>query len=1251
MLQRWRMLGKGQKVAACVLAALVIYSLIGFLLVPYLLRDVLEKELAAALSRPVTVEAVRLNPLTLHAWVDGVDVLEPDGSETFVSFSSLEADVSWSSLPLFRLVLERIALTDPYVRVVLAGEESNFSDLVAGDSAVEGAEEAPVVESEKPFGLPVNIVVQEVVLEGGSAVIDDTLRQTTHTIEDVFLNVPLTSTLPKDRQVFIKPSLRAKVNGKPFVFEGRTRPFEESMTSRFVLRVQDVDLPFYWGYVPVALPVHLQKGKLNGFVGVDVHFTEQGEPDIGVDGNLSVSGLSVVTEEGREVVGFDEFAVELVDFDMERGELEFGACSLTAPRFDVLRTADGRLEAEGWVAAATGPESGSQRDEAQKSSQDEEAAPFRVRLGSFALSGGKVAFHDEAVGGFTKVLEPVAFTLADVDTAPDHEASFSVDISGGEAERIAAQGFFDIAALSHRGRIDIQGFDVAAYEPYYAPFVPVKIASGKLFVNGEWGAESAASGLSVSNATVRLESLSVDAPDGVRPIMRAERIELSGAQVNVDEQQALAENLTLDAISMNLLRQKDGLALAGYFAPQGRPDESGPDAAKGNDTGEGEADTAELTASADGQASADSEDRGWLVTLRHLGLRDGRVTLRDEALASPAEVGMSSITVDIDDISTDSSEPLRFVVSADAMRGGTLKVDGRGALSPLELAGSVDFDAVSLAALEGYLREMAQMHLSGGALTVKGNWSASEGNPVSVRYDGDVSVDGLKLRDGSDGADVVSFDRFSIDKIDFVSRPLAVSVGSVALLSPKVNVALEKDGRLNFGRMTGQKVPEADAHEGGEDSGIVEAAPATQKNKEPEAPVAVEPGGGAGEASEAPLRIALNSFVMKDGGIVFRDATTSPEFGMAIDDMHCQIQGFSFAPDARAEVSLGAVVDGYAPLTISGNIVPFGRQLDTTLDIALKNLGLPALSPYTLRHIAYPLTTGKLFADLGVSLKGQEIAVDNVIRLANLAVGQRVDNPDAPNLPIGLALSLLRDPQGDITLDIPVSGRLDDPNFGVGKLVMKAIVNLFIKAVASPFSLIGSMFGGGEDVNLLVFAPGVEELSPETMQKLEAVATAMTKRPAISLEIEGKVAPSLDAKAYAQKSLMGAVKRQKLLALEKDGAESLSLADITVTADEYPEYLRLAYEAAPFEKPENLFGMVKDQPVEVMENLMRENALRGDEGLIALARKRARGVRDYLVEQGKVDPSRIFLKDIQPEKDEPSGESAGETAQVVLGLK
>jgi hypothetical protein len=260
-------------------------------------------------------------------------------------------------------------------------------------------------------------------------------------------------------------------------------------------------------------------------------------------------------------------------------------------------------------------------------------------------------------------------------------------------------------------------------------------------------------------------------------------------------------------------------------------------------------------------------------------------------------------------------------------------------------------------------------------------------------------------------------------------------------------------------------------------------------------------------------------------------------------------------------------------------------------------------------------------------LDERRLVAKNGFVVDQLTFGEKVESPTATKLPVKLAVSLLKDPDGVIRLDVPVSGSVDDPKFRVGPIVWKIVGNLLKKAVLSPFALLGRLGGGGEELSFVDFAPGSARLDAEALRRLDALAAALGKRPALTLEVEGKADAAKDAEGLRRLLYERKVKAQKAETLAKAGTPAASLDDVAVSDEERPKYLERAYRREKFPKPRTALGFVKEVPPEEMEKLMLANAAVTPDDLRQLALDRASAVKERLLGAGKVPPERVFLVD------------------------
>jgi hypothetical protein len=254
-----------------------------------------------------------------------------------------------------------------------------------------------------------------------------------------------------------------------------------------------------------------------------------------------------------------------------------------------------------------------------------------------------------------------------------------------------------------------------------------------------------------------------------------------------------------------------------------------------------------------------------------------------------------------------------------------------------------------------------------------------------------------------------------------------------------------------------------------------------------------------------------------------------------------------------------------------------------------------------------------------------------------------VESPDATTLPVRLAVALLKNARGEITVDMPVSGSLSDPQFSLSGVILDAFVNLIVKAVTSPFSLIASAFGTEEDLEYVEFAPGLATLTPDSQQKLATIARALQDRPALRLDISGRVDPRFDRDGLREAQLESLIRMQKV----QDRGSHQDADQVQLTSEEYDKYLTHVYKKATFPKPRNMLGMDKSLPPDEMRKLLLANMTITDQDLQHLADGRANAVRQWL--SGQIDPRRLFV--VAPRLEADDIKDKGKTTRVDLSLK
>ncbi|RKT60902.1 uncharacterized protein DUF748 [Azonexus fungiphilus] len=617
-----------------------------------------------------------------------------------------------------------------------------------------------------------------------------------------------------------------------------------------------------------------------------------------------------------------------------------------------------------------------------------------------------------------------------------------------------------------------------------------------------------------------------------------------------------------------------------------------------------------------GQAAAKPAPaaKPWLAKAALLEVDDLGLKFADQSVSPAAVQQIDGFSLRGEGLGNIPGEKGTLAIKSTVNRQGKLEISGDVGAVPLVATLKVTTEAIPVNGLQGYSERFLNVLLQRGQFSSQGEASFSlDGDRLKAGYKGSATIGNLLAVDRENKADFLKWKSLYFGGIDFRLDPLAIDIREISLSDFFSRLILNQNGRLNIADIVRQ--PEA------------APAPAPVAAAEAAAPMPAAP----------PVPIRIGKVTLNNGAVNFSDFFVKPNYTVNVGKLAGRIAGLSSTAGTTADMELRGTYGGAAPVLVTARLNPLAAQSFLDLQAEVKGIDLTGFSPYSGKYAGYLIDKGKLTLNVAYKLENRQLSADNRLFIDQLTFGERVDSPEATSLPVNLAISLLKNNRGEIDINLPISGSLDDPQFSVGGLIVKVIVNLFVKAVTSPFALLGSMFGGGEELSQIAFAPGRSQLDAAGLKKLEALARALNERAALKLEIAGFADPEIDRDGVKRVALERAMQREKLADLQKQGGEVDSAESLRLTPADYKIYLPRVYKAGKFPKPRNFVGLQKELPAEEMEKLLLANLPAADGDLALLARQRAEHVQAWLIEQGKVPAERIFLVPGKPAKDAAAG--------------
>lgn len=370
----------------------------------------------------------------------------------------------------------------------------------------------------------------------------------------------------------------------------------------------------------------------------------------------------------------------------------------------------------------------------------------------------------------------------------------------------------------------------------------------------------------------------------------------------------------------------------------------------------------------------------------------------------------------------------------------------------------------------------------------------------------------------------------------------------------------------------------------------------------------------------------------------FADYSIDPNFRARIDALSGYIANITNAPGQAATIDLsGHVIDRYSPATIKGRMDLLGYDRLTDMQLVFRNIDLPVFNPYSGRYAGYAIAKGKLTTELAYKIDHRQLKAEQHISIDQLEWGDATDSKDKVPLPVRLAAALLKDRNGLIDLNLPLSGSLDDPKFSVWPIVWQIVGNIIEKAVTAPFQLIGALFAGADKAQFIDFAPGQATLPTGSSDALGALAKAMADRPVLKLDIPAGPGNVDDANSIADGKIDALLMAKEIKRGQPADVSTLDADEQHDRLDdlyrdklgkrpEFPEYTEDQLKSAAGAKPD---ASNSDRRTILEAQWMREQLRTSFKPTAAelteLGSARATAVRDALLAGGNIDPARVFL--------------------------
>jgi hypothetical protein len=844
-----------------------------------------------------------------------------------------------------------------------------------------------------------------------------------------------------------------------------------------------------------------------------------------------VRDLALPDADGKPMLGFERLFVDFQLSSIWRRAFVFREVSLEAPRVRAVIRRDGSVN----LADLAPPEEEEKPDEPLPA----------VWIESFAFRSGEVEFVDEARRRpLERTFAPVAFDLKDFRTTSEGGA-FGLTARSRLDEQFEWQGRFALEPrITSTGQFKVADLRVPGVAEFIGDALPFALPRGQIDLAGTYAldAEEALT-LDVTLPQITISDLALRARGVDKDWVEVPTLILTDTKLDMPANTVAIAGLTLEGLQARLWMAPDGTLNTDQLFATAPADEPPPDAdapvrvvaapaASTPKSPDGKAPPpaeAPATATQPAAAAATETPVEWAVTISNIGVKSARVEFEDRTVKPTATFALAPLEATVRDFSLDLTKPLPVELTTGINDTARLAATGQLVPDTAALEFDVELAGFPVKDLQPYANGTTDLTIRAGTLGAKGKFAMSppdSGKP-ELAFSGDGAVAGFRSIDNALEQRFLDFERVEVRKLAFALAPDSLSIDRVRVVKPFSRMIVSSEGILNAAAVFDPEGTAA-AAAAAKAEAAAKAAEASRKKSRAELRAEKKAAAAAAKArakappqpapklEESGMPIRIREVALTGGTMDFADYSVQPNFAATVHSLAGRIAGLSSDPNSQAKVELVGNVGEFSPVDISGTVQLFAYDRHTDLGLKFQNISLPVFNPYSGKFAGYNIAKGKLTTDLHYTIEARRLNAQHKVRIDQLEWGEATAAKGEATLPVKFATSLLKDADGVINLDIPVSGTLDDPKFRIGPIIWQIIKNLVTKAVTAPFKALGALFKGAEEAQFIDFAAGQATVDATVSERLAQLGRSLAPKADLRLEVPIGVDAELDGRALAQ---------------------------------------------------------------------------------------------------------------------------------------
>jgi outer membrane protein OmpA-like peptidoglycan-associated protein len=1101
-----------QKIVLIIIGLFLLYLIAGFWVIPPLLKPRLEKEISSQIDRKVTIEEIKLNPLTLSATTTNLAVHEKDG-EPFAGFKELLVNAEISSIIKWAVTIKEIRLLSPFGVIKLLPDRTlNISDILTKFSQ---SEPSP----EKEAALP-RAILSKLQVEDGKFSMEDLTgaEPIIETISPINVSLANLSTL-KGREGTFKFAGDGS-NGGKYQLDGRL--------SVNPIRVQGsyaetgTNLNQLWSHIKDQVSFQIIAGTttISGNYSVElIDGTLQAKLQ---DGTFELKDFQL-TEKGQEkvLISIPSFSMQGISADVGAREIEVKQVKSTDAGIESWLMPDGTFHLQHlFLADMKNLEEMEKSDTAEPKPAD--STPWHATIQKIEVSNWGAVIEDRTLPKPARItIEDLTVSVENLANKKNSKAEVAIALQINQAGTVKVNGNAGIDPLSADLEVLSDKIALKSFQPYVDTAINAQIISGFTSSKGQvlFQVNEGVPQIKLQGGVFELNDFQLTEKGQEKVLISIPSFSMQGISADAEAREIVVEQVkSADARIESWLTPDGTFHLQSLLIPDSQKSK-------------------EMEKSGSSESNP-PDSSPWQATIHKIEANNWGAAIEDRTLTKPVRITIDDLTVRVENLENKKNSKAKVAIALQINQAGTVKVNGTAGMDPLSADLEVLSDKIALKSFQPYVDSAINAQIISGATSSKGRilYKGKAGQP-QIRYQGEFSLDDLEIKDTFETKDFLTQKQFKASGVVLDIHPNKLQVANVLINKPHASVIIDQNGTVN----------------------VVQAfTPVPKKGEKKKENLIERLVNFLLLQIKGPMPMKVDLARLKNFSTDFIDESITPPYKTHLEITNGTMKGLSSDPSARAEFKVEGTIDQSATINSVGQMNPLNALKYATVDFSLKHFNLNPVSPYSSKYVGYNIAEGKLNLDLKYRVDDSKFNGDNKIFVDRLILGDKVKSPDATDLPVALGVAILKGGDGNIKLQAPVKGNIKDPKFDFGQIItsaltgaMKDVSALQSPAAAdssSPSTAIDSSTSSatvdsspsptsadsstsstteessisptvadssrpstatdlddviGEEVHFIEFEFGNSKLSEDAMRKLAALAKFLNESSALTLNIEG----------------------------------------------------------------------------------------------------------------------------------------------------